>query len=612
MTLVERLVTEGLLCLKDGAYGRAAEVFARAARLSPHDPNIDFYLGEAKRCDGDHETALACFEAAEEKSLRHPDFFLRKGMTHSSLGQLGKARDAYSAALDLRPAFVEAMCNLANVEAKLGDIEHAIELYEQVLDRAPEFAPAITNLGLMYFTARRWHEAARHLQQAAAYDPNDANVAEKLAIALGETEQVAEAVARYRGILDRDPANAVAMTNLGNLLYNVGRTEEALVLFKALADRVPESAVYRLHVGIALYSLDRHAKAHEVFDQVRELAPACPMARRAGIETVVGRADLYDGMSRLLQGDLANGWDLYENRWHAKERRPIEVVNAPGAVWKGEDVAGRRLFILREQGIGDEIMFASMFREAIARAGHCIIQCNLRLQGAFERSFPQAEIRPATESHADWVDLCGEIRDGDYHIFMGSLPRVLRRDRQSFPRQPGYLRGDDARRRYWRERLDATGADLKVGLSWQGGTLNNGARFRSMALEELRPLLALDGIVPVSLQYTDCADDIARFQAAHGIRIHHWSEAIDDYNETINLVAELDLVISVQTAIVHTAGALGCETWVLLPRAQTNWRWFGHGEDCAWYPNTRLWHQDEPGDWAPLVERAVATLKQRL
>ena len=460
----------------------------------------------------------------------------------------------------------------------------------------------------MLFSARRWPEAAERLLAAAELLPTDANVAEKLAIALGETGQIDAAIGRYQAILSADPDNTVALTNLGNLYYNVGRTAEALGLFEILTKQFPDSAVYQLHRGIALYSLDRYADATQAFERALALSANCTMAQRVGIDTVVGRINLYQGMSALLQGRLAEGWDGYENRWFAKEPQPPELHASPARVWQGEDISDRRLFVFREQGIGDEIMFASLFDELIARAGHCIIQCNSRLHAAFQRSFPAADVRSAVESHDDWIALAAEMTADDVWIFTGSLPRLLRRDFAQFPPRAAYLRADGARARVWRRRLDELGPGLKVGISWAGGTLKNGAKFRSLDLAQWAPLLGVDGIVPVSLQYTDCVAEIAAFERTTGITITHWPEAIADYDETINLVSELDLVITVQTALVHTAGAMNKPTWVLLPLAQTNWRWFGHRSTCAWYPQACLYCQDSAGDWGPVIARVQREL----
>lgn len=609
MTPAEACIAQGLARLGEGDAPGAIDLFEEASALSPRDPNIDFYLGESHRINRDPARAIQYFTRAASKHLRHPELSLRLGLAHGALGQHAQAAACYRSALEDMPDSVPALCNLANTSARLGELDAAISHYERAVGLEPRFAPALRNLGLMLFSARRWPQAVERLQAAAELLPDDANVAEKLAIALAESGQLDSAIARYQDILAADPGNTVALTNLGNLYYNLGRTAEALALFEVLVEQFPDSAVYRLHYGIALYSLDRYAEAKRAFDDALARSATCAMARRAGVDTVVGRVRLYEGMSALLQGDLAAGWDGYENRWFAKEPRPAELNDTPAKVWQGEDISDRRLFIFREQGIGDEIMFASMFEEAIARAGECVIQCNSRLHAAFARSFPDADVRAAAEAHDDWIALAAEMRADDVWVFTGSLPRLLRRDLAAFPPQADYLRADPDGALAWRRRLEALGPGLKVGISWAGGTLKNGARFRSLDLAALTPLLAIDGVIPVSLQYTDCRAEIAALERDTGITVTHWPEAIADYEETINLVAELDLVISVQTAIVHTAGAMNKPTWVLLPLAQTNWRWFGHREQCAWYPQARLYCQQSAGDWQGVLTRVQGELR---
>jgi len=605
-------LNRGLALLRQGACGAAIAAFAQAKRLAPDDPRSDYYLGETYRVGGEHARAVACFEQAQARGVNTPELLLRRGLAHSALGDDVAAERCYRGALHDRPDYVEALANLANVLARRGSRDPAIRLYERALARDPAFLPALRNLGLLYFKAGRWDAAASMLERAMHGHPDDGVVAEKLAIALGEADRIDEAIERYEAILRNDADNVTAKLNVGNLLFNAGRPADALRHFAELADRFPESAVFELHRGIALYSLVRPAAAERSFRRARELARHCTASRTIGLERVLGRINFYAGVNCLLSGDLAAGWQGYEYRWAAKAPRPREIDDLQAQAWDGQADPECRVFIFREQGLGDEIMFASMFDEVIAHSGRCVIQCSHRLARIFARSFPRAEIRPAQETHDEWVQLSRSLNPDDRYVFAGSLPKLLRRSRAAFPRRRAYLSPDARATAIWRERLSSLGPGLKVGFSWQGGTLTNGSRYRSLALDELLPLLSGNGVVPISVQYTDCTAELARFESEHGITVHHWPDAMADFDQTIDLLAALDLVISVQTTVVHAAGALGVDTWVLLPRAETSWKWFGHGDECAWYPSVTLMHQAERGDWRPVIARATQRLRARL
>ena len=183
----------------------------------------------------------------------------------------------------------------------------------------------------------------------------------------------------------------------------------------------------------------------------------------------------------------------------------------------------------------------------------------------------------------------------DWQIPMGSLPGLLRKRREEFPRHTGYLRAAPERIAYWRSRLDALGPGPKIGVSWRGGIATTRRHLRSLSLEEFLPILRLPASF-VSLQYGDCADDLDALGREHGLGLPHWQEALDDYDETAALICALDLVVSVCTAVIHLAGALGKPVWVLVP-AVAEWRYLDRGETLPWYPSARLFRQAVAGQW---------------
>jgi ADP-heptose:LPS heptosyltransferase len=192
---------------------------------------------------------------------------------------------------------------------------------------------------------------------------------------------------------------------------------------------------------------------------------------------------------------------------------------------------------------------------------------------------------------------------------MGSLPGLLGRTQGTFPVHDGYLLADPARKAAWRERLAALGPGLKVGLSWRGGTWNTRNLSRSIPLRDLAPRLDRGPITLVSVQYGDHARELAELRGAQGTIVHHWQEAVDDYEETAALVSALDLVISVQTAVVHLAGAIGARAWALIPM-RPEWRYLERGEVMPWYPSVRLFRQSAVGTWLPVIERVADQLSQ--
>jgi ADP-heptose:LPS heptosyltransferase len=196
----------------------------------------------------------------------------------------------------------------------------------------------------------------------------------------------------------------------------------------------------------------------------------------------------------------------------------------------------------------------------------------------------------------------------DVHVSAGSLAYRLRRKPEDFPQHNGFLKADPSKVAAWRERLAALGPGRKIGLSWQGGVGFTGRKRRSLTLEQLLPILRLPGHQFVSLQYTEVRDEVRALESRHGVKVHHWQEAIDDYDQTAALVAALDSVLTVCTAIVHLSGALGRPALVMVPYGP-DWRYGANSERMIWYPAHRLLRQRRIGEWKEVLDEVAQRLR---
>lgn len=255
-------------------------------------------------------------------------------------------------------------------------------------------------------------------------------------------------------------------------------------------------------------------------------------------------------------------------------------------------------------------MFASCLHEIVAQAGKAIIECEPRLVQLFERSFPAATVVGLTAStQPAWLESHG---DAACHIPIGSLPGMLRRDRQSFDNvHIPYLAPDAGQVAGFRAQLDELGPGCKVGIAWRGGLALSRTRSRSIDLQQLAPVLQLPGCHFVSIQYGDHAEEINDASKALGISIHHWPDKLANLDTFATLTAALDVVVTVCSAPVHFAGALGKPAIVLTPHAP-EWRYVGNGKCMVWYPSITLLSQYSPGEWSPVIAEAASLLARHI
>ncbi len=393
---------------------------------------------------------------------------------------------------------------------------------------------------------------------------------------------------------------------------------EAVDCLRAALQGRPDPADYR-SCGIALRELGDLDAAHAAFLAAHRLRPTDPrfgadlafsyqclgetaralQTYESAIAAQADDANAHAGyaLSLLGAGEFARGWDEYD--WRLRVPGAVASVPAPFPVWRGEALAGKTLLVRSEQGIGDEIMFASCVADLQAAGARCVIECSRRLTALFARSFPGARVIARDRSNPpDWATF-GAI---DVQCHAGSLPRWLRRSAADFPGTP-YLRADAARIAAWRERLGDTPGVLRVGIAWTGGLPGTLRAARSLSLAALEPLLRMRNARFVVLELGDCGAAVDAMRRATGARIDVWQGVAALPDEAAALACALDVVVCVPTAMAHLAGALGRPVWVLVPGVGT-WRYLWQGDRMPWYGSMRLLRRAPGSDAQTVVEGA--------
>lgn len=546
---------------------------------------------------GDFAGARAACEGILSQDPAHPGAHCLLGALCGQEGDLDRALTHFTEAVRLAPESEEANVGLGNVHRLRDAPEAAAASYRRALAINADSPAAHYSLGLVLRYFGDFGAAAEHLRRAFSLSPDFAEAAKECALCQIHLGAHEAAIAVLTEALKGHPEAGELHAALGLAHQKMHRPQMALQCYEKARSLGHSSAEFLGNLGYVLQELGRLPEAFSCYEQAIALQPDFPIPR------------FHRALARLLTGDYARGWPDYETRLISEDqpRRPDSYPR-----WAGEPLTGRAILVWSEQGLGDEIMFASCLPQIVDAAGHCVVECSPKLEALFRRSFPGARVYAAEPDRSIPDAIKEEAIDCETPI--GSLPLHLRRSAQDFPRHHGYLRADPERIAMWRERLSSLGNGPKVGVSWQGGTHLTRSPLRSVPLFRWLPIFNTDDSHFISLQYGDATAGLDEFAAQHGKRIWHWQAAIDDCDETAALVSALDLVVSVQTAVVHLTGALGRPACVMVPCCP-EWRYGFAGESMSWYSSVRVFRQPSFGEWAPViaaVAREVRALEQRV
>lgn len=475
-------------------------------------------------------------------------------------GDLATARVALDEALRLSADSIEIGIMLATVQAQQGDLAGAARRLLALLERHPAEPDARNAMGNVLRLQGKLVDAIGQYDRALEVRPDHASALSNRALCRHDLGHFTESLQDYHRALTFDPDDLTACTNLAALEFDLGQ----------------DSA------------------AHARIDRVLSADPRFLQARWV-------RA-----FALLRREDYEQGWPEYE--WRERDAgRSSPSPELPE--WQEATLSSGPLLVCAEQGLGDQIMFASCLGELAARVKEIVVECDPRLVQLFARSFPRARVYPHLKKATQpWLQ---EGIVPSAKTWLGSLPLRFRASRAAFPASSRYLVADAARVEAWRTRLAALGPGLRVGISWRGGTPATRSAMRSIALESWLPVLKTPGVCFVDLQYGDHAAEIDAMAQTHDIRLARWPHALSgDYDEIAALADALDLVISVQTSVVHLAGAMGKPVWVLVPRV-AEWRYGASGDRMCWYPSARLFRQVDD-DWSAVLAQVRAELDRFL
>lgn len=601
----------GLCCIALQKFSHGKEALRQATLLDPENVPALNNLGICLHAMSEFDKALYYLQRAISLN---PEYRPAKENLKLLFGieSFSSHFDSQTNALETR---LDGLESVDKFYSKNEETEVAEGLEEDFHDR-PDDVDVAVQLIRHYIKSLNLDAARDILQLAMVHNPIAVPLlilAGRLAHILGQKNR---ARANYEQVLEIEPESVEALLGLGQVLRDLKLHNDALIPIEK-AIHIEESSNTLIHFVFAQVNACHYEEALATCERVEELYPALDpvlLGSRAVCHAYLGHFELamhyldkaqnlesqtssftvFRGMLNLQHENYKEGWEGY--RYRALSSDNIRLLPYPE--WSGEDLQDKTILVLAEQGLGDQVMFASCLPDLLSRKPkQVVLEANSRVEKTLTRSFPRIKVFPSSQRGFDWLP--NELTP-DYYIPIADLARHFRRSRADFPEHKGYLHADPQRVAYWKDRLDRENDQPKIGFTWRGGLQETRQKVRTLNLDELEGVLSDSRFQFVNLQYGPVQEELTKFACKHRLSILDWPEAIQDLDEFSALITALDLVITVCNTTVHYTGALGKPCWVMTPHIP-EWRYGIDAPSMPWYPSTRMFRQKATGDWTAVL-----------
>lgn len=536
-TFAEAFRNLGALCVRFRKHDEAALCYRRVVELQPELAEGHVNLGAVLVQQGKFDEAVACCRRAVELAPQHAGAYNNLGTAlrrQNRPGHVTESEACWRKAIALNPNFAEAYNNLGVALAEQDQVEEATACYARAVELQPNYFEAIGNLGYVLVAQGRLADAEKFCRSTLAMNATHAESHCNLAFVLAESGRWEEAEACCRRALELNPSHPQSHYNLGKALEQTGRHGEALTHFERCLSFEPNN-------------VDAHYA---------------------------------NGTTLLAMGKFAEAWPHFE--WRSL-RKDLQLPHRELPRWNGSPPVGRTILLRAEKRLSDTLQFIR-YAEPLKQLGaHVIVECPPTLEHLLARCAGVDQVVP-TGAAVEGVDV---------QVPMLGLPAIFRTTLTTVPAKVPYLFADAGAQAQWKHQLSAS-SGLRVGVAWQGRPAGSRDRARSFPLTELAPLVSISGVQLYSLQFGAGSEQLHADGAPGGII--DFGDRLGDIDNTAALVANLDLVISCDSAPAHLAGGLGVPVWLALPSA-ADWRWLLDRSDSPWYPTMRLFRQRRAGDW---------------
>lgn len=570
----DKLHADGLRMLQADQLTEAEPRLLRALQLRPNAADWHEHLGILYARQRRFAEAANTMRVSLRLDPSPASRWSNLSVAYRDQGNLPAAEAALREAVRRAPKSHELRSSLVALLNEQKKTDEAVAEARKAAADFPDSPTAWTALGLLLAGANRFDEAVEPFEKAIALAPNASEFHSNLAAAYGKLKRLPESERASRRAVELDPAHATAWGNLGNCLRDQGRYDDAAAALSKCLELRPHDAEAAGNFALTFAAVGRHAEALQWYDR--------SLAHRPNH----GEVRFNRALTYLTLGDYSRGWPEYEYRWQTDAMRGKRRT-FPTPEWDGTaDLSGKTVLLVPEQGLGDFIQFVRFVKPLADRGAKVVVQTPPEL-AELTATVPGVG-RVIAEDSAELTI--------HTHAHLLSLPALLKATAADLHGEP-YMTPPAAAVGKWKERLKAV-PGFKVGVVWQGNPKHTGDRWRSVPLAKFAPLAAIPGVTLCSVQKGHGREQL------EGVTfpVHDFGEELADFSDTAGLLANLDLLITIDSAVAHLAGATGAKVWTLLA-ANNDWRWLTGRSDTPWYASMKLFRQPKVQDWdAVLVE----------
>jgi tetratricopeptide (TPR) repeat protein len=603
-----------MIACAEQQFDQAVGFAERAIEAQPHIAHFYNTLGISYEATGQNQKALHAFQKAVTLKPDHAEAYHNMGISLQNLHRYDAAIDQCRKAITINPQLANAHVTMAKCFLALDDVEQAVHYYEQAVRINSNLVPAYIELAQLYQDQNRLECSSNALLHILQLTPNNAEVHVRAGMILRELGRDDDAMQHYVEALRLKPDFAEAHNNLGNLLGHHGHFEEALGHYEQATqangtyaesynnlaatlvhlDRI-EEAVTQCQKAIALkpeYAEAHNTLASAFMKQGRYLEAVRKFKDTLTLSPDYAEAHSNLGMTHLVLGDFQAGWKAYQ--WRLKSPVFTSRYTAPQRRWDGSPFQDKTLLVHYEQGLGDSIQFIRYLPKVKALGGTVLYQDRPPLKALFDRC-------PGIDHFISTKEI--DLPNFDLQVSVMSLPYLLGTQENTIPATTAYLKAEVHKIKCMRPHIQSH--DFNVGIVWAGSKIHKNNRNRSCDPALFQSLAQCPGIGLYGLQKPDHEPAIP--DCLKSGLVTNLGEHFKDFSDTAGAIAHMDLVISVDTSVLHLACAMGKPTWALIPYVP-DWRWMLNRQDSPWYPTLRLFRQAQAGQWQPVFKAITESL----